>query len=202
MAVSTCQRRRCANRRRKLFAADDVEQMLQQGLDALDADAVGPAAGEIGLGAFEPPGSRAPVGGGGFAESAEGMELGLELGLAEELAKLAVLLGFAGDGTVGAADVAGGAAEAAAGGYEGANFAALDIVESAGTTGLGHGFVPCRRADGERGRRTWLATRYDICVHYRPFEPSGGAGSISTEKFGQGRDSGKRRHPLAGIEEA
>ena len=101
----------------------------------------------------------------GFANGAEGVKLGLDLGLTQAIAKLVILLGFTGDGAVGTADVASGAAEATTGGDEGTDFAALDFIEGAGTAGLGHEWLLVM-TDFERGGCDGICgCGTGICVH-------------------------------------
>lgn len=98
------------------------------------------------------------MGVGGFSHGTERLELGIDLGLAELFAELVVRMAFAMNRAEGAANVAGRVGERAAGGNEGTDFAALGVVEGAGTAGLGRGGGHWRNAEwgvgsGEFGSR-------------------------------------------------
>jgi hypothetical protein len=132
------------------FFVDDVEQVSQQRANAIAAEVVRVAVGELGLSAVEPPGGGAPMGRGCLLDGAEPMEAGLDLGVLELLAEGRVSIGFAEDRAVGTADIAGGATRAGAGEDEGDDFTLFDDVQNAGRPGLDMGwFLVGRRASAE-----------------------------------------------------
>ncbi len=118
------------------FAADDVEHFAHElpGLTSSEGARFG--TGEtFGESTFEHPGGGARVGADGLLHRAERAELGVGFGAAELVAEVGISFAFAADGSDAAMDVAGGFAQAAAAGDEGADFAALGVVENARSAG-------------------------------------------------------------------
>ena len=68
----------------------------------------------------------------GVLHGAKRAQLGVSFGVAQLFAELGVALGLAANGGDIAADIAGGFAEAASAGDEGADFAAFGVVETRG----------------------------------------------------------------------
>jgi hypothetical protein len=102
----------------------------------------------LGIRPLEEPGGGAPIAFGGFVQSIERDELALALSAEELAGEVVVSLGFAADGADVAANVAGGADESAAGGDEGADFAALGFIEGAGAAGGKRGARSRKRGVG------------------------------------------------------